>query len=31
MQMGEDEGNDNDDGLEPVETITSPCDSVLGH
>ncbi len=30
MQMGEDEDdNDDDDEREPVEPITSPCDSIL--
>ncbi len=31
MQMGEDEEDDDDDEGEPVEPITSPCDSVSGH
>jgi hypothetical protein len=31
MQMGEDEDDDDDDDeWEPVEPITSPCDSVSG-
>jgi hypothetical protein len=31
MQMGEDEVDDDDDVLEPVEPFTSPCDSVSGY
>jgi hypothetical protein len=29
--MEEDEGNDKDEGLEPVEPITSSCDSISVH
>jgi hypothetical protein len=31
MQMGEDEDDDDDDELEPVEPVTSPCDSISGY
>ncbi len=31
MQMGEDEDDDDDDEWEPVELITSPCESVSGY
>jgi hypothetical protein len=28
---GRNEGDDDDNGWEPVQPITSPCDSVLGY